>query len=204
MSDYVVFTREQADLIQEWINRARNAPVPSPLGDEGDSEYTSPEVYIIKTPSAGIPAISTAGTGSGTAGDAAAGDTPGSADCDVYYVDSSGVLTDAGFTITVYNLTIANVKGGLITTAKRDKWGSWICAAQPLIVLRGKTLASVAPGATADVYVYEGPFGSETATGRIIPTVHNESSCTVAANQMASIIEMPDNSEWQFFVNRTT
>lgn len=204
MSSYKVFTDAQVALIQEWINKSRNTPVPSPLGDEGDSEYTSPEVYIIKTPSAGIPAIYTAGTGSGTAGDPADGDTPGSADCDVHYIDASGILADAGFTITVYNLTIAPVKGQLVTTAKRDKWGSWICAAQPLIVLRGMTLASVAPGATADVYVYEGPFGSEVATGRIIPSVHNESSCTIAANQMASIIEMPDNSEWQFFVNRTT
>lgn len=65
--------------------------------------------YIIKTPSAGIPARAGAGVSAAT--------------CRVYQrVDSD--LVDAGFDRTVYNATGAAIDGNIYTTATRDPWGT--------------------------------------------------------------------------------
>jgi hypothetical protein len=104
-----------------------------PLLLPGD-DLTTPEVYVALTPGGGIPALATdliyglAGTGTGTGTGVGGGNTPGSADCQIYRVlNTEGVadLTDAGFTRTVHNLSTTAIAGGAWVLAVRDKWGIW-------------------------------------------------------------------------------
>lgn len=90
--------------VQNTINRPRVV----------QSEDTSTtEVYVIKTPEDGIPAISI--------------ETPGSAICDLYKVSlSNGSLTRiSGLTKRVYNLSDSAIEGETWKTIKRDKSGTW-------------------------------------------------------------------------------
>lgn len=74
------------------------------------------DVYIARVPAGGIPALSDVGT---------AGDTPGSATCQIYKIDSSGVLVDAGFSLTVYNLSREPIDSKYVPVYK-TKFGKWV------------------------------------------------------------------------------
>lgn len=82
----------------------------------------TPEVYLVRTPAGGIPALADQGTtGTGTAG---MDDTPGSAECDVYRV-YDGQFVKLGFTRRVYNVTGIAIAQGMWVLAVRDKFGIW-------------------------------------------------------------------------------
>ena len=74
------------------------------------------DVYIAKVPTAGIPALSEAGTG---------GDSPGSATCQIYKIDDTGSLVDAGFSLTVYNLSREPIDSKYVPIYK-TKFGKWV------------------------------------------------------------------------------
>lgn len=88
---------------------------------------TAPEVYVARTPPGGIPALSTAGTGTGTSG---IDDVPGSADCAVYQVvdvdDTFRIQSVEGLFRTVLNLASAAVAGNTWIKIDRDKYGRWL------------------------------------------------------------------------------
>ncbi len=87
-----------------------------------DDEYLTPEVYVAFTPSGGIPALSEGGD-SGTA--LGPGDTPGSADCQVYQLVSGALQVVTGLTRKVYNFGGAAVAGSEWVLVLRDKYGTW-------------------------------------------------------------------------------
>lgn len=199
-----LLTEGDAKLLQWVIDEVRKLAPPNPSGDYPEENYPSPEVYIVKTPTGGITGLSTSRTGTGTADDPGEGDTAGSADCEVYRIDTNGALDRIdGFTVSVHNLSQIPIREGIFITAKRDKYGSWIADPVPLEVRRGKVASDLVSGSSADMYVYEGSFGSEFATGDIIPNVRNETSCTIKSNVMLTAIRMPENDQWQFLVYRT-
>lgn len=203
MAEYVVFTKEQDAIIQAIVDRVRNLPPLSPGNDDRDENYPAPEVYVVRTPDAGIAALGPTGTGSGTDTYPMAGDVAGSATCSVYYIDDTGTLVDAGFTITVYNLSLQRIYGDIFITARRDKFGKWVADPQTIQIVRGIIASSLAPGSSADLYVYEGLFGSETATGLIVPSVKNNTSCTLMSGVVLTAIRTPDNDQWQFLIYKT-
>lgn len=88
-----------------------------------DDEYLTPEVYVALTPSGGIPALAE-GSDVGTA--FGAGDTPGSASCQIYQRLPDGTLqVITGLTRTVYNLSESAVDGTSWVLVVRDKYGNW-------------------------------------------------------------------------------
>ena len=95
---------------------------------EGDEGYLPPEVYVARTPTGGIPALSQ-GTDTGTDGTALDDDVPGSAECRIYRVlgtGSSARLVYAGLTKWVYNLNGADLAGDTWVKVSRDKFGTWL------------------------------------------------------------------------------
>lgn len=103
-------TEQDVKVLKDLIASVRGRP----LNTQGrtfvdDPPDTAASSYIIKTPSAGIPARAGAGVSAAT--------------CRVYQrVDSD--LVDAGFDRTVYNATGAVIDGNIYTTATRDPWGT--------------------------------------------------------------------------------
>lgn len=87
----------------------------------------APEVYVARTPTAGIPALGVEGTGTST------DDVPGSADCPIYQlVDAPGTAEDAFLSKvgqvehTVYNVGEEDVPGDRWVVIIRDKFGKWL------------------------------------------------------------------------------
>lgn len=121
--DFLLF-REMKEWFRRQTMNTRNRPdAPSELG-------TAPEVYIARTPSGGIPALSTGAwtMGSGT-GTVVQDDVPGSAtECWIFCIES-GVLVPLHVKQTVYNLSLNDVEGDLWIPVVRDKFGSWLVAA---------------------------------------------------------------------------
>jgi hypothetical protein len=113
---------------------------------------TAPEIYIARTPAAGIPAIvgefsytgtgtgscipgwAGTGTGTGTGTWATDDDQPGYADCQVYrIIERCGVpVVDhvSGLVKRVYNLSTSAIPGDTWIRIARDKWGSWLAEPQ--------------------------------------------------------------------------
>lgn len=109
----VIFLSEKdRDLLQELLDKERgdrvNTPSRPPMDRswEEAEDHQAPETYIALPPAGGIPAMSfNEGATTGTSDDVY---TPGSADCDIYKI-VDGVLTDTGFTKTVYNLSFRDI-----------------------------------------------------------------------------------------------
>lgn len=113
-------TDEQQRLLQECVDFVRNFQG-NPRGrapHRSLETQMSPEVYIAKAPSGGIPALSESG-----------GDKiPGSAECDIYniiFLDEGPRLTQVGgFTKTVYNISDSDIEEGFLQI-QRNKYGTW-------------------------------------------------------------------------------
>jgi hypothetical protein len=92
---------------------------PDSLQDQGGA----PEVYVAKTPTDGIPALSV--TGSGT-GDAEVG-TAGYETCDIYRAnrEDGRMILIPTKTERVYNASETEVPGDSWIVILRDKWGIW-------------------------------------------------------------------------------
>ncbi len=119
-------TENDRDLLRDFVERelrGRNHSR-SRYGIEGENSQ-SPDVYVVRTPSAGIPALDVGSTtGSGSLED----DTPGSAECDVYRLVQTGGTYDlkpTGVTRRIYNLDSVAASGNTWTLVARDKFGTW-------------------------------------------------------------------------------
>lgn len=106
----------------DWAKKVR--PNPSLRTGPIDEGHQGPEVYVAKTPAAGIPALAV-DTGTGTSGVGI-----GSAECPIYRVDleygSYKLIAVAGLEYPVYNPTMASVDGDSWLLVVRDKFGNWM------------------------------------------------------------------------------
>lgn len=115
---YIFLTDSDHAALREMLRERQggrvNAPnrQPSRLAEE-QSGHQAPEVYIALTPADGIPArVST---------------TPGSAECVIQHIDSTGDLAEvASFTQPVYNVSTSAIAGEEYISVKRDKYGTWL------------------------------------------------------------------------------
>ena len=94
-------TEQQVDRLRPLLAHSGGGSVKLPKPRTG-----SGRAFVCKTPSGGIPAR--------------VNDTPGSATCDVYGLDSSGDLTSQGFSLTILNLAGSAVAGDTYIMVKRE------------------------------------------------------------------------------------
>jgi hypothetical protein len=114
-----------------WYDDVKNRAVNPEIRARPPQIFQAPEVYIALPPEGGIPALTEFGTGTGTGSEAE--DTPGSAVCSIWKINSNGVFQEMiGLTKTVYNLsrevipqTINGVDQNWIKIV-RTKPGKWI------------------------------------------------------------------------------
>jgi hypothetical protein len=113
-----------------------------------DDDHLSPEIYVARTPSGGIPALGENGTG--TSGD----DVPGSATCQIYRVAlSTEILTPVwSFSKKVYNLNESAVLGDKWILVVRDKYGDWFHAAGALAGARVEHIKVTSDASTGGYY----------------------------------------------------
>lgn len=104
-------------------------------GREGSIEYEeqmAPEVYIARTPAAGIPALvepaGGAGPGTGTESGASWGE-PGHADCDIFQIvvqsGAAELRSVPNLSKRVFNLSFTAMEGNTWVILSRDKFGRW-------------------------------------------------------------------------------
>jgi hypothetical protein len=148
MADLYLLTESEVELLQSVLGKVRSqrqntSGRPGVRAEQGQA----PEVYLVRTPATGIPALS-AGTNVGTGSLAPSDDVPGSALCGVYRLIRTGSgLAGTGQSvgvrpvngswtnpkqITVYNFLPVAIPGNQWVTAIRDKFGYWMVPAQGL------------------------------------------------------------------------
>lgn len=128
-----VFALSESDkrILNEVLREMKQGRVNKPIENRTPQDLGSPEVYIALPPSEGIPGLSpTGGIGTATGSPAEAGDTPGSAECDLYRIlanQTTGTpeLRATGKTKTVYNLSEKAITQIWISI-RRTKFGLWV------------------------------------------------------------------------------
>lgn len=119
--EYRDFNAMRAQLLARTGERR---PIADPLSIDHE-EHPTPEVYIARTPSGGILALSE-GAITGTGSLAWVDDVPGQAICQIYKLNSSRAFNRVdGLTRTVFNLATALIPGNAWIIVQRDKFGAW-------------------------------------------------------------------------------
>jgi hypothetical protein len=120
--------------LRSWFKdkRQQNPPMQRLRLDPVAGLYLPPETYIAKTPGGGIPALSTAGTGSIPGGSGELDVPGGPVSCQIYCImprysgNVERLETVDVLTKPVYNLSTTAVAGNAYVTVSRDKFGRWI------------------------------------------------------------------------------
>lgn len=113
--------------LQELIAWKRRVIGGSPRQAVDWVEHQAPEVYLVRAPATGIPALSL-GSNTGTGPTDGDDDTPGSATCEVYRVvtlEGTKRLRPTGGTIPVHNFALSRIQPGQWCLIHRDKFGTW-------------------------------------------------------------------------------
>jgi hypothetical protein len=134
-------------MVQRLLQRARQGDYDNPRmpPDTNPTLQRSPEVYIARpTEDTGIPALTEeAGTG--------IGDTPGSAECDIYRINLAGDLEPVGdYSQTVFNLSVVPIPQQWIIV-ERDKYGAWLAVPdRQFEIIPFELVGDKVPGAYAE------------------------------------------------------
>lgn len=127
---YYVLTDSERKLLQRLLDndrrRIQNTTGRAALGGE---DYLTPEMYIAKTFSDGIPAMEEVGTGTGTSTCNFEEPIPGSANCHIFQLATESIphrLMPLTYSIQrVYNRSTTAVAGCSFVIIQRDKYGIW-------------------------------------------------------------------------------
>ncbi len=163
MADILALTPKDIRLLNNIIERERNRAVNTRgrgyLEDEARGQ--SPEIYIARVPTGGIPALSEGpgtGSGSGTGPLEIADDIPGEAECNIYRLltNDAGVPRLEGIdglTRIVYNLCTVDIDEYQWVLVVKDKFGSWFVINPPNNVSDRTVVARIieAPGTGTSV-----------------------------------------------------
>lgn len=131
----ILLTDSDKKQLKEIIHQVRSLPQnPRNRPAVVEPDHNAPDVYVARTPSGGIPAMTRGpfptGTGSGTADY----DDPGQAECEIHQLVNftdpvtglqDGDLIDVQFTRTVWNISDSPIPGNSWILAVRDKFGVW-------------------------------------------------------------------------------
>lgn len=176
MAKFLLPDESDQRILRELVRQVRTGRLnPQIQNVPPTDDPQAPETYIALPPDDGIPALIRIGT----AAIPQEGDSPGTANCDIYNISSAGGLTKVG-TVSekVYNLTTTLVQQDWIIVI-RTKFGLWVIpestAVQDSIVFKEGILAqSLSPAtsandgpSTANLTVYGPP---DVGTGGWVPT----------------------------------
>ncbi len=133
MADQFVLTEESAKILQRLLDDYGRGRKNRPGLTFDSDDYNTPDVYVARTPGTGIPALRMdldTGTGTRPIGTASAfqGNTPGSAECNIYrvlYTSTTPNLMPVGITRAVLNLSTTAVAANSWVIVIRDKFGQW-------------------------------------------------------------------------------
>ena len=125
----VDFTEAELAALREIARRVLGGSINAFDQDQSQKDtyedHQAPEVYIAKTPTDGILALTNGDTGTGTG----SYDEPGSATCDIYCIDETDVVPDLRDILKdelVYNISETAIEGSIYVLASRDKFGHWV------------------------------------------------------------------------------
>lgn len=124
-------TEEDLKVLRDVIarERSRQGRTTGRQGVDWD-EHQAPEVYVARTPYAGISGLTTVGTGThldtgtGTGTGVTGDDVAGSASCAIYQV-VDGEFLSIGTSLLVHNYSTEAVEGDKWVLVLRDKFGTW-------------------------------------------------------------------------------
>ena len=148
--------RDLQEIVRWW--RAHGKRVPGVSSDPHKDSLFTPETHIALTPTGGIPGLSVeTGTGSPQ--------SLNSAECRVWRVESSGILTPVGTRQQVFNVTDQTVAGGSYVVVTRLKERIWVVVTES----NAKVYIAVAPdgGLPGLRNLCETGTGTGTGTGPI-------------------------------------
>ena len=132
MAKAYYLTDEERKLLQHFFTKQRQQlaswkPNADPMMEE-HQEFLAPEVYIARTPNAGIPAMYEGQlTGTGTL--APTDDVPAYATCQIWKVSYPNLIKVTDLTRKVYNLFTEDIPGDSWILVARDKFGTWVATA---------------------------------------------------------------------------
>lgn len=189
------------ELVRQAKTRRENTPSQIP-SSEIEDDIQSPDTYIALPPVGGIPALTRA------AFNEAAGDIPGSADCDIYRIDrvSGELVKVSSFLEKVYSLNHSAILVEWILITK-TKFGLWVVAEAPAITFKEGVLTQTLLAATsandgpttANLDVYGPPItgtGGWESTGEQI-TITNRLTEIEAIQSGAWLGAIYTNDEWR-------
>lgn len=123
----IYLTPEDVKVLQALVRFGRSQRVNLLALHEGLPEGLAPDVYIAKTPTGGIPALTLpVGTSTGMFA------TPGKADCDIYTIRETTLggtpqlVPIPNIERTVYNISLVDVEENEYILIKRIKGGKWV------------------------------------------------------------------------------
>jgi len=135
MSDLYFLSETDLIVLREVIDWAKNTRL-NPLVPrtrfgqaEPEDDLQSPDVYLAKVATGGLPAMEEAGTAPGDDYD-----QPGVGACDIYAIDDDELGTGgtpelqpvANLSVTVYNLSCETIEAGRWVTIQRTAFGKWV------------------------------------------------------------------------------
>lgn len=112
--EYKFLTGDDVKVLKEVVEYYRKVVKAGQKLPTNEIYSPAPPMYMAEVPVGGIAALDT-GTGE-----------PGSAECNIFKL-VDGVMTDAGFTETVYNASLSSITQASASyiSAQRDSYGTW-------------------------------------------------------------------------------
>lgn len=122
MATAYLLSESDREAIQEMLRQWKRMPDEPLSRHVKEPLYQAPEVYVARTRSGGIPALSD----EADVGTAPGPDQPGYAECDIYQLLQSGELEIIdGLTRRVHNLSSSAIAANTWILVVRDKFGKW-------------------------------------------------------------------------------
>ena len=161
--------------------------------------YTPPLTLIALTPPGGIAALDVQTSGTGDFDD----DKPGSATCDIYYIDGDGEMADTGSSVTVYNVAEFAVDGDMWIIISKTEFGKWMVVypQQPFdrcnAIVKGNPTGTATTITVDNVVATRGKSPVANASEEL--TVDNLFSWDPDDNDPCKIEYNHDDSTWEIY-----
>lgn len=151
---------EDIQKVVQWWRAHGKGKLNTSAQDPNKDAFFAPETYVALTPLGGIPGLSI-DTGTGSP------ERLNSAECKVYRVEASGLLTQIGRSQTVYNLNDDDIPGSTFVVVTRLKERVWMALFQAHA--NGVQIAVAPPGGLTAAENDCNTAGTGTGTGTLDP-----------------------------------